>query len=57
MSNDDDGMTKLGVELDDEKTKSAAEGGSTPTCPRCLSKLDDAGACPKHGTEPFESAR
>jgi hypothetical protein len=53
MSDKDEGMTKLGVELDDDKTKTADQR-QVDACPVCLSELDDAGACPKHGTEPFE---
>ena len=57
MSNEqDEGMSKLGVELDDQKTKSASTGDTVNSCPVCLSELDDAGACPVHGTEPFEPA-
>ena len=53
---DHDGMTKYGVELDDEKTKQASEkAGEAGRCPTCTRKLDDAGACPVHGTEPLES--
>jgi len=53
METEDEGMTKLGVELDDERVKTA-NSGTVDKCPVCLSTLDDAGACPKHGTEPFE---
>lgn len=54
---DDEGMTKYGVELDDEKNKQASEGpGQVGSCPSCKRKLDDAGACPVHGTEPLEPA-
>jgi len=53
MSDNEEGMTKLGVELDDDKIKTAGEGAA-PACPICLSELDDAGACPEHGTKPFE---
>ena len=52
----DDGMTKLGVVLDDDKTKTAGKG-SDRICPICGSKLDDAGACPVHGTQPFEPTK
>ena len=53
----DQGMTKYGVVLDAEKTKEA-EAGSKPThCPICLRALDSAGACPIHGTEPFEPTK
>lgn len=40
--------------LDDNKTKTAGEGDSVRICPVCGKELDDAGACPVHGTEPFE---
>ena len=52
--NDDQGMTKYGVVLDQEKTKEAEVGHRPTHCPVCLEKLDKAGACPVHGTEPFE---
>jgi len=51
---EDEGLTKYGVELDEEKTKVAGEGGKPTHCPLCLSELDDGGACPEHGVEPFE---
>lgn len=52
---DDDGMSKYGVELDDEKTKQASKGaGEKDLCPTCQHELDDARACPVHGTEPLE---
>jgi nucleoid DNA-binding protein len=59
-------MDKLGVVLDPNKVKEADEkvkeaqkkkpGGKSESrcCPVCLAELDDAGACPVHGTEPFE---
>jgi len=52
-------MTKYGVVTDDDKTKEAEKEGdggedAIPACPICLETLDDAGACPVHGTEPFE---
>lgn len=57
-------MNKYGVVLDDEKvkehgekTKQASEkAGEEGRCPACSRKLDDAGACPVHGTEPLEPA-
>lgn len=55
MSESEEGMTKLGVVLDEEKTKQASAGvGEGNRCPTCQRKLDDAGACPVHGTEPLE---
>jgi nucleoid DNA-binding protein len=52
----EDGMTKLGVVLDDQKTKTATNEPESEerVCPLCGKTLDDAGACPEHGTEPFE---
>jgi len=50
----EEGMNKYGVELDDQKTKTATKNGKGSVCPICQHALDDAGACPKHGTEPFE---
>ena len=49
----DEGMVKLGVVLDDQKVKTA-EKDTVRICPICAEKLDDAGSCPTHGTEPFE---
>jgi nucleoid DNA-binding protein len=53
---DDEGMTKYAVVQDEEKTKEASESAENTerACPVCLELLDDAGACPVHGTEPFE---
>lgn len=56
QQDNDEGMSKYGVELDDNKTKTAGNGPK-PVCPRCGKGLDDAGACPEHGTEPFEPDR
>lgn len=53
----DEGLTKLGVVLDDEKVKEADDGAKGTHCPWCLSELDNAGACPVHGTEPFEPGK
>jgi hypothetical protein len=47
-------MEKLGVEIDDQKTKQAAET-QEGSCPVCGAKLEAGGLrCPTHGTEPFE---
>jgi hypothetical protein len=60
----DEGMSKYGVALDEEKEKQATDngdktwpGGKPTHCPTCLRKLDSGGACPVHGTEPFESKK
>lgn len=54
---DQGGMVKYGVELDTEKTKQASEHpDKAGRCPVCRRVLDDAGACPVHGTEPLEPA-
>ena len=47
-------MEKYGVELDTEKTKEAEESAGHGKCPVCGAELDEGGACPVHGTEPFE---
>jgi hypothetical protein len=44
-------MEKLGVVLDDEKTKTA---GQKLKCPKCGSDLPRQKYCNKCGTEPFE---
>jgi len=50
----DEGMNKYGVELDEEKSKTAGKGKSPKSCPECDKELDNGGACPEHGTEPLE---
>lgn len=53
----DEGFVKYGVELDNEKVKQASEeADKKDRCPDCKRALDSAGACPVHGTEPFEPA-
>jgi hypothetical protein len=49
-------MDKYAVVLDDEKVKEAGktDPGTIAKCPLCGADLDDGGACPTHGTEPFE---
>jgi len=52
---DDEGMTKYGVVLDDQKEKTASDDkGEVRICPVCGEDLDNAGACPEHGTQPLE---
>lgn len=56
----DGGMDKYGVVMDEDKVKTAQEGSGdniVQVCPVCLSNLDEAGHCPKHGSEPFEPER
>lgn len=53
MSDSEEGMTKYAVVLDDEKTKTASNK-RPGHCPECDKDLDKGGACPTHGTEPFE---
>lgn len=53
-------MEKLGVQLDDTKTKTA--GKDLKTCPKCGGPLQtvEGGSmpwCPKCGTEPFEKQK
>jgi nucleoid DNA-binding protein len=50
---DEEGMTKYAVVTDIEKTKTASKK-SPGQCPDCNKALDSGGACPSHGTEPFE---
>lgn len=48
-------MEKYGVQLDDEKKEaSVKKNPKDPVCPDCGLVLDSGGACPTHGTEPFE---
>jgi len=51
---EDEGMDKYGVDVDKTKSKTA-EQGIERICPICGQTLDNGGACPQHGTEPFES--
>jgi len=53
MPDEDEGMNKYGVVTDDDETKTASESGER-ICPICGKTLDSGGACPDHGTEPFE---
>jgi len=54
MSDKDEGMNKYGVVTDDDETKTASENVER-VCPVCAKTLDSGGACPEHGTKPFES--
>ena len=47
-------MEKYGVEKNPDKVKEAGQGTKPGTCPQCGAALDSGGACPVHGTEPFE---
>jgi hypothetical protein len=46
-------MEKYGVEQG-QKEKTGADGKPATKCPLCGADLDTGGACPTHGTEPFE---
>lgn len=50
----EDGMNKYGVALDDEKVKESSVQYPDDKCFICGKELDSGGACPEHGTEPFE---
>lgn len=51
-------MEKYGVQLDEDKTKTASDKkGSERTCPQCGARLDSGSSCPAHGTEPLEKRR
>jgi nucleoid DNA-binding protein len=52
MPDEEEGMNKYAVVTDDTDDKTAAV---EKVCPICGETLDSGGACPKHGTEPFES--
>jgi nucleoid DNA-binding protein len=52
-SEEEEGMTKYAVVLDDDKAKTASKK-RPGHCPECDKGLDKGGACPTHGTEPFE---
>ena len=53
MPDEDEGMNKYGVVTNDDETKTASEGDDR-VCPVCGETVDDRGACPVHGTKPFE---
>lgn len=52
----EEGMDKYGVQLDETKVKESSPKGKKKagTCPDCGKSLDSGGACPRHGTKPFE---
>jgi len=50
-------MQKYGVTTDEEMIKEAGKGAGPRVCPLCQAALDDGGACPNHGTEPFERTK
>lgn len=52
---EDEGMNKYAVVMEGESNDKTASDDTVRICPICGSELDDGGACPKHGTEPFES--
>lgn len=56
MPNDEEGMTKYGVVTEQVKEATEVDEGPTRCCPVCLEELDSGGACPVHGTEPFEKS-
>lgn len=47
-------MEKLGVEVDDEKTKTSSKTKGCPVCGRELVADSSVPKCPEHGTKPFE---
>lgn len=50
-------MEKLGVETDGDKTKTAGEGATCPSCGGKLNTSTNVPSCPKCGTKPFEENR
>ena len=54
MPDEDEGMNKYAVVTDDQDDNKTAADGVKKVCPVCGETLDSGGACPKHGTEPFE---
>jgi len=53
VADEDEGMDKYAVVTEDPDGKTAADG-TDKICPVCGKTLDNGGACPTHGTEPFE---
>lgn len=47
-------MEKLGVQVDDSKTKTASEKKTCPECGAELLKNTNVPQCPNCGTKPFE---
>jgi methionyl-tRNA synthetase len=47
-------MEKLGVELDEEKTKTAGKDQQCPKCGRALDPRQEIPKCRVCGTEPWE---
>ena len=54
VMSDDEGMNKYGVVLDDAEKTANKNESNVSVCPVCAAELDDAGACPEHGTKPLE---
>jgi len=55
MPENEEGMNKYAVVTNDSHTKEASEGGTVEVvCPLCGETCDSGGACPEHGTRPFE---
>jgi hypothetical protein len=52
MPDEDEGMNKYAVVTEDQDDTKTA--GVEKICPICGKTLDSGGACPEHGTEPFE---
>lgn len=52
MPDEDEGMNKYAVVTEDQDDNKTA--GVEKLCPICGKTLDSGGACPEHGTEPFE---
>lgn len=52
---EEEDVEKYGVKFSRFKKKFAEEVRKNPDdCPICGEKIDEGGACPKHGTKPFE---
>ena len=58
MPEQEDGMTKYAVVTEqgpnDPTVKEASKGKFPTVCPVCGKTREASGACPDHGTEPFE---
>jgi hypothetical protein len=50
-------MEKLGVQVDDNKTKTASEKKTCPECGAELLKDSNVPQCPNCGTKPFEKKK
>jgi nucleoid DNA-binding protein len=54
IMSDEDGMDKYAVVTEGDSDEKTASDDTAQICPICAEDLDNGGACPTHGTKPFE---